>query len=300
LLRIAAFWILSAGCESSPTLEFDEVSSVRLPPDFRISGAHTSAALAVAWAIDPPAALLIDSARYIRVGGDRLTRPIAAAVIGDGSAIEFVDAYRSSVITYARSGQLLSEQQFSVGFQPFVATRTDRGWVMAGMLRADSLRIVLVENGASVRNLYTTTADTSLRHLAGFLDADTTQFVYAEMAPPFRLHIGRFDGAHRVVTPEIALPSVTGIGVSRSDSTFWVGLRAFMVGELFVQTLADVRSTHRVIRMVDGSGALVRNLPLDVAMGFTAADRSAQRLLAVRRADEQELVTYRWRWRETK
>jgi hypothetical protein len=73
-----------------------------------------------------------------------------------------------------------------------------------------------------------------------------------------------------------------------------------MVGELFVQTLADVRSTHRVIRMVDGSGALVRNLPLDVAMGFTAADRSAQRLLAVRRADEQELVTYRWRWRETK
>lgn len=76
----------------------------------------------------------------------------------------------------------------------------------------------------------------------------------------------------------------------------WVGTGVFALDSGFVQVLADLASDRRHLVIYDSSGAFRRRRVIDVPFGIldTAPDR--RQLLALRRTDRVEIVTYEWTW----
>ena len=76
----------------------------------------------------------------------------------------------------------------------------------------------------------------------------------------------------------------------------WLGAGVFALDAGFLQVLADLESDRRHLILYDASGARVRRYEMDVAFGILATSPGSRRLLAVRRTDRVELVTYSWTW----
>ena len=76
----------------------------------------------------------------------------------------------------------------------------------------------------------------------------------------------------------------------------WLGAGVFALDAGFLQVLADLESDRRHLILYDAAGARVRRYEMDVPFGILATAPSSRRLLAVRRTDRVELVTYRWAW----
>ena len=76
----------------------------------------------------------------------------------------------------------------------------------------------------------------------------------------------------------------------------WVGTGVFALDSGFVQVLADLASDRRHLVIYDSSGAFRRRRVIDVPFGIldTAPDR--RQLLALRRTDRVEILTYEWTW----
>ena len=76
----------------------------------------------------------------------------------------------------------------------------------------------------------------------------------------------------------------------------WIGTGVFALDSGFVQVLADLASDRRDLVFYDSSGAFKRRRVIDVPFGIldTAPDRL--QLLALRRTDRVEILTYEWTW----
>ena len=76
----------------------------------------------------------------------------------------------------------------------------------------------------------------------------------------------------------------------------WIGTGVFALDSGFVQVLADLASDRRDLVFYDSSGAFKRRQVIDVPFGIldTAPDR--RQLLAIRRTDRVEILTYEWTW----
>jgi hypothetical protein len=76
----------------------------------------------------------------------------------------------------------------------------------------------------------------------------------------------------------------------------WIGTGVFALDTGFVQVLADLASDRRDLVFYDSSGAFKRRRVIDVPFGIldTAPDR--RQLLALRRTDRVEVLTYEWTW----
>lgn len=76
----------------------------------------------------------------------------------------------------------------------------------------------------------------------------------------------------------------------------WIGTGVFALDTGFVQVLADLASDRRDLVFYDSSGAFKRRRVIDVPFGIldTAPDR--RQLLALRRTDRVEILTYEWTW----
>ena len=67
----------------------------------------------------------------------------------------------------------------------------------------------------------------------------------------------------------------------------------------FVQILADLRSDRRHLLVYDAAGAFKRRRAIDVPFGILDTVPDRQELLAVRRTDRLEILTYQWSWQST-
>jgi hypothetical protein len=76
----------------------------------------------------------------------------------------------------------------------------------------------------------------------------------------------------------------------------WIGTGVFALDSGFVQVLADLASDRRHLVIYDSSGVFRRRRAIDVPFGIldTAPDR--RQLLALRRTDRVEILTYEWTW----
>jgi len=85
------------------------------------------------------------------------------------------------------------------------------------------------------------------------------------------------------------------------DTTFveWVGLPVVPLDRGFLQTLADPRSDRRILVLFGKHGQVLRQTGFGVPFGILAALPERRLLLALRRTDLTEIVTYRWDWRNS-
>lgn len=82
------------------------------------------------------------------------------------------------------------------------------------------------------------------------------------------------------------------ISGSAARSSF-LGLAAYEIDEGFIQLLADPRSDLRVISVYGPDAKVISQTSLRVSLGFLDFERETNHLLALRRTDGLELVTYR-------
>ena len=76
----------------------------------------------------------------------------------------------------------------------------------------------------------------------------------------------------------------------------WVGLRALSIGPYLILAAADLASDRRRFTILDQKGDAVRDLSLDLSLGFLATNAERHEVLALRRTDRLELVIYHWQW----
>ncbi|WP_419940997.1 hypothetical protein [Candidatus Palauibacter sp.] len=79
----------------------------------------------------------------------------------------------------------------------------------------------------------------------------------------------------------------------------WMGTGVFELDSGFVQILADLGSDRRHLLIYDSLGAFKRRRVIDVPFGILDTVPDRQELLALRRTDRVEIVTYRWSWKST-
>lgn len=76
----------------------------------------------------------------------------------------------------------------------------------------------------------------------------------------------------------------------------WVGTGVFALDSGFVQVLADLASDRRHLVIYDSSGAFQRRRVIDVPFGILDTAPNRRQLLALRRTDRVEILTYEWTW----
>ncbi|MDE2721288.1 MAG: hypothetical protein F4X22_16300 [Gemmatimonadales bacterium] len=76
----------------------------------------------------------------------------------------------------------------------------------------------------------------------------------------------------------------------------WIGTGVFALDSGFVQVLADLASDRRHLVFYDSSGAFRRRRVIDVPFGILDTSPYRRQLLAVRRTDRVEILTYEWTW----
>ena len=79
----------------------------------------------------------------------------------------------------------------------------------------------------------------------------------------------------------------------------WVATGVFALDIGFVQVLADLASDRRHLVIYDPSGAFTRRRVIDVPFGILDTAPSRRQLLALRRTDRVEVLTYEWTWHHT-
>lgn len=82
-------------------------------------------------------------------------------------------------------------------------------------------------------------------------------------------------------------------------SDIWVGMGVFALDAGFVQILADLGSDRRHLLVYDAGGAFKRRRAINVPFGILDTVPDRRELLALRRTDRVELLTYRWSWSST-
>jgi len=103
-----------------------------------------------------------------------------------------------------------------------------------------------------------------------------------------------------IATDETSRSTVGG-AVPTSNELFysydaWVGTGVFALDAGFVQVLADLESDRRHLITYDSVGAFRRRTVLDVPFGILHTLPDRRELLALRRTDRLEILTYRWSW----
>ncbi|WP_428273763.1 hypothetical protein [Candidatus Palauibacter sp.] len=76
----------------------------------------------------------------------------------------------------------------------------------------------------------------------------------------------------------------------------WIGTGVFALDSGFVQVLADLASDRRDLVFYDSSGAFKRRRVIDVPFGILDTAPNRRQLLALRRTDRVEILTYEWTW----
>lgn len=77
-----------------------------------------------------------------------------------------------------------------------------------------------------------------------------------------------------------------------------VALRAVRSDRGYLLQVSELIGDRRLILLLDEKGALIRSSTIDAALGFMASEPRSRLLLAFRDIGRQDLVLYRWEWRE--
>jgi hypothetical protein len=177
------------------------------------------------------------------------------------------------------------------------AARTTDGWIVGVVTARLSSATFSVAHDGSLRRLTPWEEagqdpwDLRFSHLA----RETKGFIIASFRWPFTWVLLDSLGAVSKLSGPLAGGSPE-ISEGPSDLREWIGLPVVALDRGFAQTLSDPRSDHRLLVLYDQAGRAIRHSQIEVPLGLLASSPEGRLLVALRRTDRLELVTYGWRW----
>ena len=245
---------------------------------------------------------------------ERVRAPLGAAFVNDASeqdasyngaasptpAIEIVDvgAEGSEAVRLVRFSNGECSSAAWSGPEPIrpLARGWDRWIFVKGSVpavRPSTTEVALVISRGARAQLSTVELDTAWSDsLALVLSPATRGVIVSSRSFPFSWATVGEDGRGRVT-------GRVPIGNEPFYMGAWIGAGVFALDSGFVQILADLGSDRRHLLIYDAAGAFKRRRVIDVPFGIldTAPDRGE--LLALRRTDRLEILTYQWSWEST-
>lgn len=213
----------------------------------------------------------------------------AGFTVGD-SVVEIVDSDptgRAVRILRATAPHCRVRARAGLAARVVAAARSGTGWVLATEDESQVQGYVGIDAGGS--ELWTVAGDSgraaATNPSMASMTGSTSGIVCSSMAWPFKTSLITNSGE---VTPLLQPDSAL---LAEAD-TGWIGLAAIPILHGFVQTLADPRSDRRVIILFDSNGHILSLSRVETALGLVAAAPSGRVLIALRRTDYDELVTY--------
>lgn len=288
----------SAGRQPPSHLQLDEISSWTLPDSFDVKGAHVSSdGTALLWAVNQPYLILWDGSSRRILRSNALKRPVAAVLTPDDAIVEVIDAARRKVVRLSLTGRLIAEQPLDLPWQVESAVHTASGWRLGGRDLAGNYRVVSFEGSGARTRLLTVPA----REHRGTRLSMSLSAVEGGLFATLR---SRPHTVKRISEATAAAVHVSSSGFAApplpmrdgSELPLWLALSIHPLDEGYIRTFADLRSDLRVLATYDAEGRLLRRSVIAVPIGILATVPERRVLLAARRTDRLEVVTYRWRW----
>lgn len=326
LVRAAGYTCISAAtaifaptCAAAQAAQSSQTSGLQLrliaayavPDSFPAAGAARSASgLLVLWTPDRPFLLLVNGENVISLGRKVLLRPIAAAFVENDRAVEVVDGGKNVIVRLSLDDTVVAENRLNISRQWKSAARARDVWFIGGVRAFDSpvgLSMVstfdIVVAGAGVpRTKEVYRLESPVQSRAGSpmasLTAHNRGVLVSSAWPPFEtVFINEHGSLQARFTPPPTDSLTKEFGIA-AESHFWVGLPVVPVKDLFVQTLADLRSDSRLVILFDAQGQVMRKTLIDMPLGFMSGSFDTERVLAARRISGLEIVEYNLRWGE--
>lgn len=274
----------AGGGAEVPVLHLFETASEPLPASWVIRDfAPLPGTAGSVFLLDYPRRLVWwpDTTRSVRMPNRDV---VGIRTLPDGSA-EVVDARFGEVVSF-RGGALKQTSRRIHGTPRIWGAEWLEGewWLLAGDSAAPPALYRVSGTGLAVLagvGLGRSSATMRLSALAG-------RPVASMVNAPFDLYLQSGRSTHRIVK---GVP--TGW---EKDAQRLAALRVVPIGEFGVQTIVDLTSERRSLRLLSPDGATVRETEVGAPLAIVRSSGSS--VFALRVSDRVELVTYGWEWRQ--
>lgn len=287
-----AFSAAIGGAQGPNGINLRQVASVVVPVGFEVSGAALSRDGAlVFWSRESKAVRWTDG-RHMRVvcAGVELD-PLAAAFSETSKKIEIVDAQTGRIFQANPGGSCRVKSTIgSPGrVQAAAYSREAKQWV--GLMQPGGHTVVVVKHDGRRSPLsIPRIAEQDLA--ATHMTASPTGLVFSSLKPPFAWRSVSWTG--RISSYGRPFGSDTLIRIDSDSATnsqlFGTPVRAIDSG--FIQLLSDPRGDLRVIATYGPNGRASKVSAIKLSLGLLDFEPTTKRLLALRRTDMAEIVTY--------
>jgi hypothetical protein len=228
----------------------------------------------------------------------RAFKPLGGAFLPGDSLAEVFDASALAILRFRVDGTLLSEMKVKASTIPVAVARAKHGWVLGSLDARGRLRLESIRVGDSVPSTTVVlegSGDIGPAHLVAHQDQVWAAFVN----PPFGVVRSDSTGVlSRVGSGAKTLAPDSIRSESDSVANWWVALPVLPLDNGSIQTLADLRSTARLVLLRNDKGAIVRTTRLNTPTGFVASVPRQAKLVAVKRRGGMEVVVFSWTWRD--
>lgn len=272
------------GVANVPMLHLVETASESLPASWVIRDLAPMPGLGeLVFLLDHPRRLVWwpDTVRSIRIPNRDV---VGIRSLSDGS-VEVVDARFSEVVIFHGSSHEQRATRISGAPRIWVAEWIQGvWWILAGDSAAPAALYRVSGTGRAVREGAGLGGSSATMRLSALGGRPVASMVNA----PFDLYLHRGGSTTRI---EKGAPPDWP-----PDALRTAALRVVPVDEFGVQTIVDLTSERRSLRLLDPNGATVREAEVGAPLAIVRGTGSS--VLALRISDRVELVTYGWEWRQ--
>lgn len=273
-------------------IQLVEIASYTVPAGLEVTGAALSEKGSVVfWSRDSKSVMVTDGriTRGLCIGQN--LDPLAAAFAAGSSLVEIVDSRSSRLVRAVPGGDCRKGSGLG-----------NPGWIIAAAYSRETGEWVGLTNRAGQSSLVILRAG-RLRHVPvptipvasipmTHLRASRGGVLLSSLSWPFRWEALSWTGALLRSGRPFVTNTFVRLGRDSALHSQLHGMATLAIRQGFVQVLADPRTDLRVLVRYSPEGRPAARTTLGVSLGLLDFEPSTERLLAIRRTDRAELVTY--------
>ena len=269
-----------------------QIASRSLPAGFEVSGGVLSAdGSIVFWSRDRKAVMATNGQIIQRLCTSVSLDPIAAAYVGP-STFEIVDAASGRIFIATSTGDCRAIGRLGRPAAVHAAVYSPETAQWAALTTLNGTTVLAVKRrGQTVTHVPL--------HLVLQRELPTTHVTASEdgvvlssLRVPFTWTSVSWAGREMITGRPFSGDTVVTAGSHSSMSSRLFGMATHAVGDGFLQVLADPRSDLRVLQSYDARGRTLKQTAIAVSLGILDFEPTRSRVLALRRTNTSELVTY--------
>lgn len=276
-----------------PTIRMTEALAVPIPEAFPVSNAWTQGNGEVyLLSSTRPHVIAYRNSRLENLGQHYLLRPIGIAAGRLPGSVAVVDGDRRTIVTM-QEGRIVFEEAWDLPARAEAAVRTSAAWFIMGRDSLDDFVLFKLDPDRGGLPIYRVgrRAQKGRTALLPHLGKAGANVIVTSPEPPFRTVVVSPEGGLLRRFESIA---ASHFGADSGERQQWVAVATVQIADVYVQTLADLRSDRRELLVFDKDGRFVRRSTIHVPIGLGSTEAEGNFLLGVRRIPMQEVVLYRW------